>query len=156
MVCWKPSKQNILAGAGVRDHSPIHTVEGKRPRPSDPLFLIRRKIMQKKNHAQNGAAAGHNGGLLQMIPLGDIEPSPNNPRQHFDDKKFAELVASIKQNGIAQPILVRPINGAKSEKAKFQIVAGERRYRASDQLGLKDTPAYIKTLSDGRLPTRGW
>jgi ParB family chromosome partitioning protein len=84
-----------------------------------------------------------------MIQLSDIKPSPNNPRQHFDDKKFAELVASIKQNGVSQPILVRPINGAKAGKAKFQIVAGERRYRASSQLGLKDIPAHIKAMSDG-------
>lgn len=105
--------------------------------------------MQKKNHEKNGATAGNNGGLLRMIPLGDIEPSPDNPRQHFNDKKFAELVASIKQNGVSQPILVRPINGAKTGKAKFQIVAGERRYRASNQLGLKDIPAHIKAMSDG-------
>src|ERR1051326_917635 len=104
--------------------------------------------MQKKNHAKNGATAGNNGGLLRMIPLGDIEPSPNNPRQHFDDRKFAELVASIKQNGVSQPILVRPINGANAGKAKFQIVAGERRYRASSQLGLKDIPAHIRAMSD--------
>lgn len=97
---------------------------------------------QKKNTNGNGS------GLLQMIPLSSIERLPGNPRQSGDPKKFAELVSSIKQSGVLQPILVREIKPENSGKATFQLIAGERRVRASEKLGLKEIPAQIKTMTD--------
>lgn len=100
----------------------------------------------QKNRKQN--TNGNGSDLLQMIPLSSIELLPNNPRQINDQRKFAELVGSIKQSGVLQPILVREIKQETSAKAKFQIIAGERRFRASKQLGLKEIPAQVKTMSD--------
>jgi len=97
---------------------------------------------QKKNTNGNGS------GSLQMISLSSIELLPGNPRQSGDSKKFAELVSSIKQSGVLQPILVRKIKPENSDKAKFQLIAGERRVRASEKLGLKEIPAQIKTMTD--------
>lgn len=97
---------------------------------------------QKKNTNGNGS------GSLQMIPLGSIELLPGNPRQSSDPKKFAELISSIKQSGVLQPILVRKIKPEPSSKAKFQLIAGERRVRASEKLGLKEIPAQIKTMTE--------
>ena len=86
----------------------------------------------KKNAKQNGA--GNPTGAFLLIALGEIELSPTNTRQ-IDDKSLADLAASIRQNGVLQPILVRPVE---AEKAKYQIVAGERRFRAA---GLADAEA---------------
>ena len=100
--------------------------------------------MQKKNaKKQNGA--GNPAGAFLMIPLGEIELSPNNPRQGVDEKSLAELAASIRQNGVLQPILVRPIEAG---KAKYQIVVGERRFRAAVLAELKEIPAQVRAMSD--------
>jgi ParB family chromosome partitioning protein len=74
-----------------------------------------------------------------------VTPNPKQPRRSFDQGKLKELTASIKEQGVLQPILVRPISG---EHNKYEIVAGERRYRAAEQAGLKNIPAIVKPLED--------
>ena len=96
----------------------------------------------KKNAKQNGA--GNSTGVFLLIALGEIELSPTNTRQ-IDDKSLADLAASIRQNGVLQPILVRPIE---AESAKYQIVAGERRFRAAGLAELKEIPAQVRAMSD--------
>lgn len=77
------------------------------------------------------------------IKISQIEPNRNQPRRSFDEDALEELSQSIKEHGVLQPILVRPqIYGG------YQIVAGERRYRASRMAGLTEIPAIIKELSD--------
>lgn len=77
------------------------------------------------------------------IKISQIEPNRNQPRRSFDEDALEELSQSIKEHGVLQPILVRPqIYGG------YQIVAGERRYRASRRAGLTEIPAIIKELSD--------
>lgn len=76
------------------------------------------------------------------LPLSLITPSKNNPRTYFDPARMEELVASIKEKGVIQPILVRPIEGG------FEIVAGERRFRAACQAGLADIPATVREVDD--------
>jgi ParB/RepB/Spo0J family partition protein len=79
-----------------------------------------------------------------LIPLGSIVPSKLNPRKNFNAQKLEELANSIKARGVLQPILVRPING----KGTFEIVAGERRWRAAKIAGLAEIPANSRTLTD--------
>ena len=79
---------------------------------------------------------------LTELNIKEVVPNVNQPRRNFDPEKLAELTASIKEHGLVQPIVVRPYNGS------YQIVAGERRYRACKQLGLKTIPTIIKNLSD--------
>lgn len=76
---------------------------------------------------------------VEEIYLSKITPDPNQPRKNFDEIALEELALSIKQNGIIQPIIVR-----KLEADRYQIIAGERRWRASKQAGLKAIPAVIK------------
>jgi len=76
------------------------------------------------------------------IPLSIIVPG-RNPRRFFDPKKMAELEGSVKAQGVIQPILVRPITDG-----KFEIVAGERRWRAASAVGLSEIPAYVKEMSN--------
>lgn len=77
----------------------------------------------------------------QQLNVALIEVSPRQPRVVFNQVSFQELKDSIEQNGVLQPILVRPLNNG-----KFQIVAGERRFKASCELGLKTIPARIKEI----------
>jgi ParB family chromosome partitioning protein len=77
------------------------------------------------------------------IPLDHISLPPNQPRRYFDSEALKQLTESIKQHGILQPILVRPLDGEKHE-----LVAGERRYRAAQDIGLKEVPVVIRELDD--------
>jgi ParB family chromosome partitioning protein len=79
---------------------------------------------------------------LRNIKLSEITADPDQPRRYFDDNALAELSASIKAHGILQPIVVTARNGG------YQIVAGERRYRAALKAGLDKVPALVRTLSD--------
>jgi ParB family chromosome partitioning protein len=76
----------------------------------------------------------------RLIPLEDIDPNPNQPRQAMGD--LSELVASIREKGILEPILVRPVG------ARFQIIAGERRYRAAQEVGVAEIPCVVRDSSD--------
>lgn len=79
---------------------------------------------------------------LRHIKLVDIEANPDQPRRTFDDDALEDLSASIREHGILQPIVVTPHDGG------FQIVAGERRYRAAKRAGLEKIPTIVRTLSD--------
>lgn len=81
-------------------------------------------------------------GRLVMVPLEYVKPSPLNPRKHFDQKKMEDLTASIREKGILQPIVVRPVNG------HLEIVCGERRYRAAKAAKLEGIPAIFRKLDD--------
>ncbi len=80
---------------------------------------------------------------LSEIPLSQIEPNPNQPRREFDEEALQELANSIREVGIIQPITLRQI-----EEGHYQIIAGERRWRASQLAGLQAVPAYIRTVQD--------
>ncbi len=80
---------------------------------------------------------------IWMIPIEKIFPNPNQPRQVFDRAPLEELANSIKEKGIIQPLLVR-----KGEDETFEIIAGERRWRASQIAGLKEVPAILKDSED--------
>lgn len=81
---------------------------------------------------------------LLILKLREIELSKTNPRQIMDQTELLDLIASIKQKGVLQPILVRPISGSK----KFELVCGERRFKAAKEAGLKEIPANIRYLTD--------
>jgi ParB family chromosome partitioning protein len=83
------------------------------------------------------AAAG-----VRTLPVGQIVPNPDQPRRHFDEDALDELAASLKASGLIQPIVVRPKGGA------YEIVAGERRWRAAQRAQLHDVPVLVRTLTD--------
>jgi len=80
---------------------------------------------------------------LSEIALDNIEPNPNQPRREFDEAALGELAASIREIGIIQPVTLRQVDGG-----KYQIIAGERRWRASQMAGLRTIPAYVRTVQD--------
>ena len=81
---------------------------------------------------------------LQEISVSSIDPNPNQPRNHFDEDSLAELSASIKAIGLLQPVLVRP----SSTPDRFELIAGERRWRASKRAGLSTIPAIVRVTDD--------
>lgn len=78
-----------------------------------------------------------------MLRLSSIEPNKDQPRKQFDEDALMELADSIRQHGVIQPLLVRPL-----ENGMYQLVAGERRWRASRMAGLMEVPVVIRDLSD--------
>ncbi len=83
--------------------------------------------------------------VVKQIPLIQIGANPDQPRKTFSDAELNELAASIKEKGVLQPILLRAVTG---RPYMYEIVAGERRYRASKMAGLNEIPALVKTLTD--------
>ena len=89
----------------------------------------------------NEAPVGGGGGV-QSLPVSSIEPHPGQPRRHFDEEALDELAESIRTRGVIQPIVVRP-NGH-----RYQIVAGERRWRAAQRAHLHEVPVIVREFSD--------
>ena len=83
---------------------------------------------------------------LNEIPISQIEPNPNQPRREFDELALKELAASIHEIGLITPVTLR-----QTEEGKYQIIAGERRWRASQIAGLDKIPAYIRTAEDDNV-----
>lgn len=90
-----------------------------------------------------GGSSGSANGLT-LLPLTEVFPHPDQPRRHFDEAALAELADSIRLRGLVQPILVR----AAPQGRGWQIVAGERRWRAAQRAGLHQIPAVVRDLSD--------
>jgi len=80
---------------------------------------------------------------LVEIPVGDLSPNPNQPRVHFDEESLSDLSASIREIGVLQPLLVRQL-----ADGSYQLIAGERRWRAAQRAGLATVPAVVKTTDD--------
>ncbi len=92
-------------------------------------------------YADNDTAAGNENGV--MLRLSEIEPNRNQPRKDFDEQALSELADSIREHGVIQPLLVRPL-----ETGGYQLVAGERRWRAARMVGLAEVPVVIREMSE--------
>ena len=79
------------------------------------------------------------------MPIEFLRPNPRNPRRHYDEEELEELSASVREKGILQPILVRTVPGAIDA---YEIIAGERRWRAAQRAGLHDVPVILLEISD--------
>lgn len=80
--------------------------------------------------------------MVKKVPLGEVVPSPLQPRKEFAPEQLSELMDSIREHGIIQPLIVRMVAG------KYELIAGERRWRASRELGLKEVPVIARVASD--------
>ncbi len=88
-------------------------------------------------------SGAENGNNATMLNINEIEPNRNQPRKVFNETGLEELAKSIEQNGIIQPILVRPMSDG-----SYQLIAGERRWRAARMVGLHEVPVTIREMSD--------
>lgn len=80
---------------------------------------------------------------LRELSVSQIDPNPHQPREHFDEDSLVALTASVSELGVLQPILVRPLDGD-----RFELIAGERRWRAAKRAGLQAVPAIVRTIND--------
>ena len=94
-----------------------------------------------------GNEAGSDSDLLKEIPIGNIQRGRYQPRRHLDQQSLNELAASIKKQGLMQPIIVRPI-GAGVGKVHYEIIAGERRWRACKAIGMGAVSAIVRDVTD--------
>lgn len=94
-----------------------------------------------ENALESGSASGEN--VITMLRLGMIDPKSDQPRKYFDKEALEALAESIKENGLLQPIIVREY-----ADERYQIIAGERRFRASKMAGLEEIPAVILDKND--------
>ena len=90
-----------------------------------------------------GDGGGVEASLLE-IPTASISPNPHQPREYFDEESLVELAASIAEMGVLQPILVRPTD----DDERYELIAGERRWRAAQRAGLAMVPAIVRSTSD--------
>ncbi len=99
--------------------------------------------MRHDEHYVDALTSSAGAPIGRMIPIDQIEPNPNQPRQVMGD--LSELMASIAEKGIIEPVIVRPRGN------RFQIVAGERRYQAAVQVGLREVPIVIREVDDNEI-----
>ncbi len=85
---------------------------------------------------------------LREVPIGSIKPNPRQPRLTFDEESMSSLAASIKELGVLQPVLVRQIGGAAADD--FELIAGERRWRAARRVGLQTIPVLVQSADETR------
>jgi ParB family chromosome partitioning protein len=92
-------------------------------------------------------ATGESDSLLRVVPISHIRPNAFQPRSHFDEESLASLSASIKEVGLLQPILVRELV---DESESYELIAGERRWRAARRAGLQTIPVLVQQAADDR------
>jgi len=92
-------------------------------------------VASSQTHAATGGTS--------LIPIDFVEANPFQPRSHFDQQQLDDLATSIKQHGVIQPITVRRVS-----KDKYQLISGERRWKATQMAGLEEIPAYVRVAND--------
>ncbi|MCV7316610.1 ParB/RepB/Spo0J family partition protein [Mycolicibacillus parakoreensis] len=101
--------------------------------------------------AEPVAAGPDVGAVYREIALEQIEPNPRQPRQVFDEEALGELVHSIREFGLMQPIVVREVRDAPADGPRYQLIMGERRWRAAQEAGLAAIPSIIRDTGDDTL-----
>jgi len=106
---------------------------------------------EEKGKVTPAAAEPLKQGRLEMIAVSALEPSLTNPRKVFEENAMKDLLASIKDKGVIQPLVVRRKGSASGARARYEIVCGERRYKASMAAGLQELPCMISELTDQQV-----
>jgi ParB family chromosome partitioning protein len=104
--------------------------------------MVKRPALGKGIGALLTSATQEGGRKYFLCPIEELRPHGQQPRKTFNDEKMAELVASIREKGIIQPLVVRQVDG------HYQIIAGERRWRAAQKAGLREVPVVIQDVSE--------
>lgn len=113
----------------------------------DSLFGANRISPEALEHSKTASRSPEAGEKVVSLPLSQIEANPFQPRLHFDDESIKELAQSIQENGLLTPIIVRKTG------SKYQIIAGERRFRATQSLAAKEITAIVRATNDDTMAT---
>ena len=106
----------------------------------EPAKKTRSAVVKKDKPTEKDNLAAE-----RLVKISSVEPNLNQPRRHFDEDALLELSESIKQYGVLQPLLVS------DKKDYFEIIAGERRWRAAKMAGLKEVPVVVKEFTDQEI-----
>jgi ParB family chromosome partitioning protein len=115
----------------------------KKPALGRGLSALLNDTSAAESSLRKPAVENRPAGSVAFVDIDSIETNANQPRKHFEKQALAELVTSIKIHGVIQPITVRPIG-----ENKYQIISGERRFRASQLAGLNQVPVFVRTADD--------
>jgi ParB family chromosome partitioning protein len=125
---------SALLGEPVKTPTPANAQPWTAPQPQAPRNVVELPVGAPQPAAEAGPRA---------LPIDLVQRNPSQPRKYFDEAELGELANSIRAHGVLQPILVRPIAGG-----KYEIVAGERRWRAAQRAGLHAIPAVVRELNE--------
>ncbi|EPR75090.1 Chromosome (plasmid) partitioning protein ParB [Leifsonia rubra CMS 76R] len=131
-----PKRTGLGRGIGAL----IPASDDSEQRPVDVFFPSRESSVEKLRAVP--------GARLANLSPGDIAPNARQPRTEFREEELSELIVSIREVGVLQPIVVRPLVGAGEGEPQYELVMGERRLRASMHLGLATIPAVVKSTAD--------
>ena len=129
-------------------------VSSKQKNEDNDKNKVAEKISQDKQTSQTQELKPIEGGYLEYLDPSDIVPNAHQPRTIFDEEELQELSASIKEVGVLQPIVVRKIKDVSKDdlhNAHYELIMGERRWRATQLAGLKKIPAIVRTTSDENM-----
>ena len=134
-----------LMGDAQREEPLVQSIQNKSAQKVDPNSgpRIVADVVTSDRSADNRSSTETTIEGLSRLPISALEPNPDQPRTQFDEGALDELAASIASRGVIQPVIVRPMAGG-----TYQIVAGERRWRASQKAQLHEIPVLIRDLSD--------
>lgn len=150
-----PQEKTPAMGTGSTNPSAVPVLQSERGIAAAKLAALVQADVSRETlmPAETAAAAQHEGNevagaTFAELPLDSISPNPKQPRnmQHLDEDALAELVTSIKTVGLLQPVVVR-----ETEPGRYELIMGERRFRACGQAGLETIPAIIRATDDDKL-----
>lgn len=134
---------DLFFGDGATEKTESAKPKAARTAMPNPI-LDRTRTSTDVAESVEPAAEADGGSLLNDIPVDDISPNPRQPRDEFDEESMIELVASISEVGVLQPVVVRPTETS----GQYELIMGERRWRASKRAGLETIPTIIRDTAD--------
>jgi len=147
----QPTRKRSGLGRGLASLIPTGPADGEVPSFGPRMGDAAADVVIGGAPATNGAAVADVGAVYREIDPSTIDPNPRQPRQAFDEEALAELVHSIREFGLMQPIVVRAVPGTSPAAPRYQLVMGERRWRAAQQAGLATVPAIVRETADDSM-----
>jgi ParB family chromosome partitioning protein len=150
-IMSQPTRKRSGLGRGLASLIPTGPADGEVPSFGPRMGDAAADVVIGGAPATNGAAVADVGAVYREIDPSTIDPNPRQPRQAFDEEALAELVHSIREFGLMQPIVVRAVPGTSPAAPRYQLVMGERRWRAAQQAGLATIPAIVRETADDSM-----
>lgn len=147
-----PARKRSGLGRGLASLIPTGPAEGDEPATTGPrMGAAAADAVFGAPPSEAPPAAGDVGAVYREIAPSQIDPNPRQPRQVFDEEALSELVHSIREFGLMQPIVVRAVPAAGDAPVRYQLVMGERRWRAAQKAGVATIPAIVRETADDSM-----